>query len=161
MRKTIFLDRDGVINVERGEYTFKVEDFVFVDWLFSALNKLKQNGFEFIIITNQGGISKGIYTHQDVVKLNLLIKKEFLKHQVPLLDIYYCPHHNDVEKCICRKPNSLLLEKAIAKYNIDFTNSFFIGDSDRDIDSAQKVGVTGIKVNKNDNLNVYLNQIIT
>lgn len=160
MRKIIFLDRDGVINVERGEYTFSVEDFVFIDGLFSALNKLKQNGFEFIIITNQGGISKGIYTHQDVVKLNLLIKKEFLKHQVPLLDIFYCPHHNDVEKCICRKPNSLLLEKAIAKYNIDISKSYFIGDSDRDIEAAQKVGVKGIKVNQNDNLNVYMSQII-
>ena len=161
MKKIIFLDRDGVINVERGEYTFSVEDFIFVDGLFSALKKLQQNGFEFIVITNQGGISKGIYTHQDVQQLNNLMKAAFKNHQLKLLDIFYCPHHNDVEKCICRKPDSLLLEKAIAKYNIDINKSYFIGDSDRDINSAHKVGVKGIKVNKNDNLNVYLNQIIT
>lgn len=161
MRKVIFLDRDGVINVERGEYTFKIEDFVFVDGLFIALEKLKQHGFEFTIITNQGGISKGIYTHQDIQQLNHLIKKEFKTHQLKLLDIYYCPHHNDVEKCICRKPDSLLLEKAIAKYNIDISKSYFIGDSNRDIEAAQKTGVKGIKVNKNSDLNVYLNQIIT
>ncbi|MBV6484750.1 MAG: D-glycero-alpha-D-manno-heptose-1,7-bisphosphate 7-phosphatase [Flavobacteriales bacterium] len=161
MRKIIFLDRDGVINIERGDYTFRLEDFVFVDGLFSALSLLKNKGFEFIVITNQGGISKGIYTHDAVNKLNKLIKKEFEKHQLNILDIYYCPHHSDIEKCICRKPNSLLIEKAIAKYNIDTTNSFFIGDSDRDIEAAHKVGVKGIKVNKNSNLNVYLNQIIT
>lgn len=161
MQKIIFLDRDGVINVERGEYTYNVNDFVFVDGLFSALNKLQQHGFEFIVITNQGGISKGIYTHQQVLQLNHLIQEEFKKHQLQLLAVFYCPHHSDVEKCICRKPNSLLLEKAIAKYNVDCNNSFFIGDSDRDVEAAKKVGVKGIKVNKNSNLNVYLNQIIT
>ncbi|OFZ00047.1 MAG: hypothetical protein A3K10_04360 [Bacteroidetes bacterium RIFCSPLOWO2_12_FULL_31_6] len=161
MKKIIFLDRDGVINMERGEYTFKVSDFIFVDGLFSALVLLKNQGFEFIVITNQGGISKEIYSHHDVIMLNNLMRKQFLKHQVPLLDIYYCPHHSDVEKCICRKPNSLLLEKAISKYTINCSASFFIGDSDRDIQAANKVGVKGIKVNKNSNLNVYLNQIIT
>lgn len=161
MQKIIFLDRDGVINVERGEYTYNVNDFVFVDGLFSALNKLQQHGFEFIVITNQGGIAKGIYTHQQVLQLNHLIQEEFKKHQLQLLAVFYCPHHSDVEKCICRKPNSLLLEKAIAKYNVDCNNSFFIGDSDRDVEAAKKVGVKGIKVNKNSNLNVYLNQIIT
>lgn len=161
MRKIIFLDRDGVINVERGEYTYNVNDFVFVDGLFSALKKLQQHGFEFIVITNQGGISKGIYAHQDVLQLNHLIQEEFKKHQLQLLAFFYCPHHSDVEKCICRKPNSLLLEKAIAKYNVDCNNSFFIGDSDRDIEAANKVGVKGIKVNKNSDLNVYINQIVT
>lgn len=161
MRKVIFLDRDGVINIERGDYTFRLEDFVFVDGLFAALAFLKNHGFEFIIVTNQGGISKGIYNHDSVIVLNKLIETEFKKHQLNVLDIYYCPHHSDIEKCICRKPNSLLLEKAIAKYNIDTTKSFFIGDSDRDIDAAHKVGVKGIKVNKNSDLNVYLNQIIT
>lgn len=161
MQKIIFLDRDGVINVERGEYTYNVNDFVFVDGLFSALNKLQQHGFEFIVITNQGGIAKGIYTHHHVLQINHLMQEKFKNHQLELLDIYYCPHHSDVEKCICRKPNSLLLEKAIAKYNVDCNNSFFIGDSDRDVEAAKKVGVKGIKVNKNSNLNVYFNQIIT
>lgn len=161
MQKIIFLDRDGVINVERGEYTFNIEDFVFVDGLFSALKKLQQNGFEFIVITNQGGISKGIYTHQHVLQINHLMQEEFKKYQLDLLDIYYCPHHSDVENCICRKPNSLMLEKAIATYDVDTIKSYFIGDSDRDIEAAQKVGVKGIKVNKNSDLNVYLNQIIT
>lgn len=161
MRKVIFLDRDGVINIERGDYTYKIADFKFVDGLFIALEKLKQQGFEFIVITNQGGISKGIYSHQDVLTINDLMRKEFFKQEVPLLDIFYCPHHNDIENCICRKPNSLLLEKAIAKYEVDIKKSFFIGDSNRDIEAAKKVGVNGIKMNKNDNLNVYLNQIIT
>lgn len=160
-KKIIFLDRDGVINMERGDYTFKIDDFVFVDGLFSALALLKNKGFEFIVITNQGGISKGIYTHQDVQQLNNLMKAAFKSHQLKLLDIFYCPHHNDIEKCICRKPDSLLLEKAIAKYNVDTSKSYFIGDSDRDIEAAKKVGIKGIKVNKNSDLNVYINQIVT
>ncbi len=161
MRKVIFLDRDGVINIERGDYTFKLDDFKFVDGLFKALEKLKKQGFEFIVITNQGGISKGIYSHNDVALLNQYMRKQFLLNHIQLLDIYYCPHHNDIENCICRKPKSLLLEKAIAKYAINPNSSFFIGDSERDIESAQKVGVKGIKVNKNSDLNVYINQIIT
>ncbi len=160
-RKVIFLDRDGVVNVERGEYTFKVPDFKFVDGLFSALEKLKKQGFEFIVITNQGGISKGIYNHNDVFLVHSHMSEEFKKHHIPLLAVFYCPHHNEVEKCICRKPDSLMLEKAIAKYQIDITNSYFIGDSERDILAAQKVNITGIKVNKNDDINLYLNQIKT
>jgi len=89
------------------------------------------------------------------------MKEEFKKHHISLLDVYYCPHHNEIEKCICRKPDSLMLEKAIAKYQINASNSYFIGDSERDILAAQKVNVTGIKVNKNDDINNYLNQIKT
>ena len=161
LRKVIFLDRDGVVNVERGEYNFKVSDFKFVEGLFKALENLSKQGFEFIVITNQGGISKRIYNHNDVFLVHSHMNEEFKQHHIPLLDVYYCPHHNEIEKCICRKPDSLMLEKAIAKYQIDASNSYFIGDSERDILAAQKVNITGIKVNKNDDINNYLNQIKT
>ncbi|MCB0381036.1 MAG: HAD family hydrolase, partial [Flavobacteriales bacterium] len=141
LRKIIFLDRDGVINVERGDYTYKIEDFKFVDGLFSALEKLKQRGFEFVVITNQGGISKKIYNHNDLFLVHSHMREQFTKHNIPLLAVFYCPHHNEIEKCICRKPDSLMLEKAIAKYQIDVSNSYFIGDSERDILAAQKVNV--------------------
>jgi D-glycero-D-manno-heptose 1,7-bisphosphate phosphatase len=157
MNKAIFLDRDGVINKERGEYTWQLSDFEFNDGLFEALSKLKN--FLFIIITNQGGIAKGIYNHYDVEKTNTLIINSFAKNNLKLTDIFYCPHHSDYGKCLCRKPNSLMLEKAIARYNIDVKSSYFIGDTQRDIDAGKKVGLNTIKINPNDNLLKYISKI--
>jgi len=157
MNKAIFLDRDGVINKERGEYTWRLSDFEFNLGLFDALKKL--DNYLFIVITNQGGIAKDIYAHSDVEKTNALMIKTFAENNLSLTDIYYCPHHTDFGKCLCRKPNSLMLEKAIAKYNIDIKKSYFIGDTQRDIDAGNKVGLNTIKINPNDNLLDYINQI--
>lgn len=159
MRKVVFLDRDGVINIERGEYTFLVEDFKSVEGLFDALTILKSKGYEFIVITNQGGISKQLYNHIDVKNVHKVMLQWFNYYNIPLLDIFYCPHHSFLEKCICRKPDSLMLEKAIAKYNIDISQSYFIGDSRRDELAGVKIGLKTIRVKANDNLNTYLNLI--
>lgn len=160
MRKVIFLDRDGVINFNPDNYTYEVSKFRILDGLFDALTTLKQKGFEFIVITNQGGISKGIYNHNDVNSVHTYMQKQFDEAGIELLDIYYCPHHSINEKCICRKPNSLMLEKAIAKYNVDKTKSFFIGDNDTDIIAGERAGVTGIKTAKNDSLTNYIHLIV-
>ena len=106
--KVVFLDRDGVINFEPGDYTYEIEKFRIVEGLFDALRLLKEKGYQFIIITNQGGISKGVYTHKAVNVLHSYMKSCFEKNQIELLDIYYCPHHNINEKCICRKPRVVL-----------------------------------------------------
>lgn len=160
MRKVIFLDRDGVINFEPGDYTYEVSKFKILEGLFDALTTLKSKGFEFIVITNQGGISKGIYNHNDVNSVHAYMQKQFDEAGIELLDIYYCPHHSINEKCICRKPNSLMLEKAIAKYNVDKTKSFFIGDSDTDMIAGERAGVNVVRITKNDLLANYLTQII-
>ncbi len=157
MNKAIFLDRDGVVNKERGEYTWRLSDFEFNNGLFEALKKL--TNYLFIVITNQGGIAKGLYTHTDVAKTNALMLKTFADNNLQLTDIYYCPHHTDYGKCLCRKPNSLMLERAIAKYNIDVKKSYFIGDTQRDIDAGKNVGLNTIKIHPNDNLLDYINKI--
>ena len=77
---------------------------------------------------------------------------EFRKRGIFISEIYYCPHHQEFTKCICRKPDSLLLEKAIARFNINPEKSFFIGDSKRDIMAAEKVGVKGFLIKKNEKL---------
>ena len=159
MNKIIFLDRDGVINFEPGDYTYQVNNFKIVDGLFDALLILKRKGYQFIVITNQGGIAKGIYTHNDVQLVHAYMIELFKQATVDLLDVYYCPHHAVIEKCICRKPDSLLLEKAIARYHVDKTTSYFIGDSKRDTLAAEKVGLTAIQINTNTSLSNYLNQI--
>ena len=157
MKKAIFLDRDGVINRERGEYTWKLEDFEFNKGLFEFLKQL--NNYIFIVITNQGGIAKGIYSHSNVNSINELMYSKFTENNLELTDIFYCPHHSAREKCLCRKPESLMLEKAIARYNIDASTSYFIGDSQRDIDAGEKVGLNTIKIHPNDNLINYINQV--
>jgi D-glycero-D-manno-heptose 1,7-bisphosphate phosphatase len=158
MIKVVFLDRDGVINFEPGDYTYKVGDFKIVDGLFESLKILQNKDYQFIVITNQGGISKGIYNHSDVFSVHNYMQEQFKLAGINLLDIYYCPHHAIIEKCICRKPDSLMLEKAIARYGIDKSRSYFVGDSRRDKLAAEKAGVQGILITKNDNLNLYINQ---
>jgi len=159
MIKVIFLDRDGVINFEPRDYTYSIDRFKIVYGLFEALHLLKDKGYQFIVITNQGGISKGIYNHKAVNTVHGYMQDCFKENNIDLLDIYYCPHHSVNEKCICRKPDSLMLEKAIARYNIDKTTAYFIGDSKRDILAAEKTKIKGVLVKSNDQLINYLNQI--
>ena len=159
MIKVVFLDRDGVINFEPGDYTYEVDKFIIIDDLFESLKILKEKGYQFIVITNQGGISKQIYGHSDVISVHLYMETCFKQAGIDLLDIYYCPHHAVNEKCICRKPDSLMLEKAIARYHVDKSTSYFIGDSRRDVLAAEKAGITGIQIKMNDSLKEYINQI--
>ncbi|MGB0886571.1 MAG: D-glycero-alpha-D-manno-heptose-1,7-bisphosphate 7-phosphatase [Vicingaceae bacterium] len=160
MKKVVFLDRDGVINIEPGHYTYEVEKFKIVPGLFDALKILQEKGFQFIVITNQGGISKGVYNHNDVISVHNYMQTQFKAADIEILDVYYCPHHSINEKCICRKPNSLMLEKAMARYNIDQSKAYFVGDNVTDMGAAKAAGIKGIKINANDPLAQYLNQII-
>ncbi|MGB0390233.1 MAG: D-glycero-alpha-D-manno-heptose-1,7-bisphosphate 7-phosphatase [Salibacteraceae bacterium] len=157
--RAVFLDRDGVINRERGDYTWKIEDFEFVPGLFEALNKLKSQGYCFIVITNQGGIAKGLYTHEDVAKVHAYMINILKEKGIEVLDIFYSPYHNQFSESLSRKPDSLMLEKACAIYSINKSKSVMIGDSERDIIAANKIGVRGVKVSPNQNINEILDQI--
>jgi len=159
MNKVIFLDRDGVVNVERGEYTWRLEDFKLTIGLVGFLKWAKEEGFRVIIISNQGGIGKGVYTHDDVIKAHNFLTETLLENGITLTDIYYCPHHPNSGKCLCRKPESIMLEKAIARYSIDKAKSIFIGDSQRDVDAGERVGLHTLLIRPNENLTNYLNEI--
>lgn len=150
--KAIFLDRDGVINLDILNYTWRIEDFKILDGVFEACKKFHKSGYLLIVITNQGGIARGLYSHDEVKNLHQHMKKMFDTRSIPIHDIYYCPHHESTGKCLCRKPGSLMLEKAIARYDIDPEKSFMIGDRDRDIQAADSAGVRGILVDVNDDL---------
>lgn len=151
MQKAIFLDRDGVINLERG-YTHRLDDFVILPDVIEVLKLFKKNNYLLIVVSNQSGIAKGLYTQNDVEILHDYLTSEFKKHELVLNEIYYCVHHPDVSKCICRKPDSLFVEKAIARFNIDASKSFFIGDKERDVLAAEKAGVKGILIEANSSL---------
>jgi len=159
-KKAIVLDRDGVINKERGEYTFRALDFELNESLGQSLAELKARGYIFIIISNQSGIAKKIYDHADVLELHRITVNHLLSFEVVIENLFYCPHHPEFSgKCLCRKPGSLLYEKAIAKYNLDPNSSYIIGDKDRDIEPGIKLGFKTIKVEPNEPLKNILSLI--
>ncbi|PRY12655.1 D-alpha,beta-D-heptose 1,7-bisphosphate phosphatase [Pontibacter ummariensis] len=142
-QKCVFLDRDGVLNRERGDYTFRLEDFEVLPKVPEALALLKQKGFLLIVITNQAGVAKGLYQRTDVLACHQKLQDACGS----LIDaIYYAPGHPSSSESLSRKPDSLMLERAIARYNIDPGASWMVGDSMRDLEAAAKVGVKGILV---------------
>jgi D-glycero-D-manno-heptose 1,7-bisphosphate phosphatase len=159
MNKCIFLDRDGVINKEVG-YVSRVKDFIFTDDIFPSLKKLQDAGFIFVIITNQSGIAKGLYRHEDVHAIHNHLLRTMQEKGIFISEIYYCPHHPDVEPCICRKPDSGMIEKAMARFNIDATKSWLIGDKERDIQAAEKAGIKAIIIASNSSLANIADSII-
>jgi len=153
MNKAIFLDRDGVINSNADHYyVYKSADFNLNQGVIETLKSFLKKSYLLIIISNQGGVSKGKYTKADIDRLNDYIIELFVKSDIEILESYYCPHHSDIEKCICRKPDSAMIEKAVARFKINKKESYIIGDSDRDIQAAEKAGIKGIKVEANQNL---------
>lgn len=159
MNKAIFLDRDGIIITERGEYNYKDEHIELVDGIGETLRELKKEGFIFIVITNQGGVAKKMYNQKRVNEIHQRLKDFFAGFGVKITEFYFCPHHPDFTKCICRKPDSLLLEKAIARHNIDTTKSVFIGDTERDEIAGKKAGVKTLLVPSNSDLRDYIEQL--
>ena len=144
MNKCIFLDRDGVLNEDRTDYVYRVEDFIIPDGVPEALRLFKEAGYLLIVITNQAGIAKGLYTRDDVMACY-----NYLQEQCgQLIDaIYYCPHHPKYDtESLTRKPGSLLLEKAIAKYDIEPDESWMIGDALRDMQAGRRVGVRTVRI---------------
>ena len=120
MNKAVFLDRDGVLNKKGPSYYVSMEeDFVLNEGVCEALGYFISRGFLLIVITNQGGISKGLFSVSDLEKLHNKLRNELMKEKIELTDIYYCPHHPDNEECLCRKPGTLLFEQAMERYNID------------------------------------------
>ena len=137
--KTIFLDRDGVINKEIN-YLHKIEDFKFIDGVFEACHYLKSLDYKIIIITNQSGISRGYFTEQDFQTVTHWMLDEFKKKDIKILDVFHCPHLSD-SNCNCRKPKPGMFLEAKNKYGIKMQDSWMIGDSERDINAANSAGI--------------------
>jgi D-glycero-D-manno-heptose 1,7-bisphosphate phosphatase len=140
MKKTVFLDRDGVINEEIG-YLHKIEDFKFIRGIFDACLHIQSKGYQIIIITNQSGIGRGYFTTDDFVVLNHWMLQQFQKQNIHITDVLFCPH-NPNSNCNCRKPKPGMLLSAKLKYNIDMEKSWLIGDNENDIKAANFAGIT-------------------
>ena len=137
--KTIFLDRDGVINHEIN-YLHKINDFIFINGIFDACSYFNKIGFEIIVISNQSGISRGFYTSAQYEEVTRWMKLQFETKNIKILNTYHCPHSPE-ENCNCRKPKPGLFLKARKKYNINMKKSWLIGDKEDDITAANKSGV--------------------
>lgn len=157
MSKAIFLDRDGVlVNNSKHYYIWKTDQLVLIDGAVENLKMLSNKGFQLFIVSNQGGISRGLYSKDDVEKLHTELIETFRKNQIEISEIAFCPHHPEIEKCLCRKPDSLMIEKIMAKYKLSKSNSYLIGDSRSDMDAAQKAGIQEIQIVPNQNMFPYI-----
>jgi D-glycero-D-manno-heptose 1,7-bisphosphate phosphatase len=150
--KVIFLDRDGVINKYPGDFLYVTswESFSFLPHVKPALKKLNACGFKIFVISNQAGVSKGVYSQSalDLITRNML--QDLKKHEIKIEGVFYCTHHPN-DNCGCRKPKAGLLHKAIAKLketgsDIDISKSYFIGDTQRDIQAGKSIGLKTILV---------------
>jgi len=144
MQKAVFLDRDGVLNEDNPDYVWQVEKFHILPRVPEAIKRLKEAGYLLIVITNQSGIAKGLYTEKDVWAC-----WEYLQQACGGLldDHYFAPYHPKHDSAsLTRKPDSLMIEKAVAKYTLDKKLCWLVGDSERDIIAAHKQNIRTIKV---------------
>ncbi|QOP40800.1 D-glycero-beta-D-manno-heptose 1,7-bisphosphate 7-phosphatase [Sulfurimonas marina] len=141
MHKALFLDRDGVINVEKN-YLHKIEDVEFVEGIFDLCKYFQEKKYKIIVVTNQSGIARQYYNENDLEKLSLWMVEQFKEQGIEIVQIYYCPHHPDISgECDCRKPNPGMLLQAAEEHDIDLKNSIMIGDKERDIEAGFNAGL--------------------
>ena len=159
--KTIFLDRDGVINKEVG-YLHKIEDFIFIEGVFEACLFFQKLDYQIIIVSNQSGIARGYFTSFDYKKLTKWMLYKFSKQNISILDTFFCPH-GPKSKCSCRKPKPGMIIDAMNKYNIDLEKSWMIGDKETDIEAANLAGISntillrsGHLINESDSKSKYI-----
>jgi len=150
MKKAIFLDRDGTINVEK-DYIYKSEDLVFEEGTIEALKTFKNLEYILIVISNQSGIARGYFTEEDLNIFNNNMNEILKKNGIEITEFYCCPHHPDgigeyKKVCECRKPNNKMIEDAIKKYNIAREKSYMIGDKTSDIGAGLKSNLKTVLV---------------
>ena len=164
--KALFLDRDGVINVEKN-YVYRVEDFEFIDGIFDVLRSFQERGYLLIIITNQAGIGRGYYTEEDFHRLNTWMLDVFKDKGITITKVYYCPFHKEYgmgeykRDSYDRKPNPGMILKAEKDFNIDLSKSILIGDKESDIEAGINAGIPkNILINNEDNVSSRASYIV-
>ena len=165
LNKVAFLDRDGVINEDKG-YVHLWKDFEFCKGSIVGLKNLIDLKFKLVIITNQSGIDRGIFSEKQFFTLTNLMINELLKNNINIAGVYHCPHHPEFSKsefknCTCRKPKPGLFLKAIKDFNASLDDSIAIGDNERDLVAAKLAGIKNrYLISKNYN-NKYNKDIFT
>ncbi len=145
-RPAAFIDRDGVINVER-HYVHRIEDFELLPGVIDGLRRLAAHGYALVVVTNQAGIAKGLYDEQDYERLTAHMRGLLAAQGVQLAGVYHCPHHPQgkvaafTRDCACRKPAPGLLLQAAAELALDLARSVLVGDKPSDTAAGRAAGV--------------------
>lgn len=146
MRRALFLDRDGVINVDHG-YVHRAQDFAFVPGIFELCHVARDAGLRLVVVTNQAGIGRGLYLESDFQALTAWMRDRFLAQGVELDAVYHCPFHPTAgvgeyrRESFDRKPNPGMLLRARDDLGLDLPNSVFIGDKASDMQAGMAAGV--------------------
>jgi D-glycero-D-manno-heptose 1,7-bisphosphate phosphatase len=146
LRPAAFLDRDGVINIDRG-YVFRREDFEFVPGVLEGARRLSELGYALVVVTNQSGIGRGLYTETDFLLLTEWMEQACAGAGAPIAGVYFCPHHpTDAVgeyriQCPCRKPSPGMLLQAAEDLRLDLASSVIFGDRASDLEAARAAGV--------------------
>lgn len=143
MNRAVFLDRDGVLNEEMGDYVWTPDRFRICPGVPESLARLKAAGYRLIVVTNQAGIAKGLYDRAAVLACHELLQQAC---DSQLDALYFSENHPSVSESILRKPDSGMLEKALARFQLDPARCWLVGDRARDLEAGANVGVRGILV---------------
>jgi len=149
-RPAAFLDRDGVLNIDRG-YVHRPDQITWIAGAAEAVRLLNSAGYVVVVVTNQSGVARGFYDETAVQELHAYMREELARKGARVDAFYYCPHHPDgtvaayAVACHCRKPGTGLLEQAARDFAIDRTRSFLIGDTDVDMEAARAFGIAGLR----------------
>ena len=144
--KAVFLDRDGVINVDHS-YVYRVEDFDFIEGIFEFCWHAKSLGYKLIVVTNQSGIGRGYYSEDDFSKLTDWMKQQFTVNQCEIDAVYFCPYHPEkalppyLKNSDWRKPAPGMLLQAIQDFDLNANQSIMIGDRETDMQAAEAAGI--------------------
>ena len=141
---TVFLDRDGTVNRDTG-YLKRLEELQLLDGAADAIARLNRAGARVVLITNQSGIGRGMFSASDLEQIHLKLGDLLSRSGARLDAIYYCPHRLD-EGCGCRKPRTGLVDQAVQELGIDLSHAYVVGDGERDMELARKAGTRAVLV---------------
>jgi histidinol-phosphate phosphatase family protein len=144
-RKVIFFDRDNTLIIDKN-YMHDPADLKFYDDSFSALKIMKNKGYEFIIITNQSGVGRGIFSIAQMHQFNSAMIEEFKKQDIEFIDLKFCPHSPE-DGCDCRKPSPKMINECLTTFDIDLEKSYMIGDKVIDAQCGEAAGLNGVTLN--------------
>ncbi len=141
MNKALFLDRDGVVNVDKG-HVYLREQFEFMPGIFDLCRRYASEGYLIIIVTNQAGIAKGIYSEEDFCDLTSWMVEQFSSEGVTITKVYHCPHHpENTGICECRKPAPGMILQATKEFDLDISQCVLIGDKETDLEAGRRAGI--------------------
>jgi len=143
--KLIFLDRDGVINKDLNTYVSQHEDFEFLPGVLEALKDLTHHDYEIVIISNQAGIAKGIYTQGELSEVNGKMIRQIEEAGAKISRVEYCLHE-DSDNCDCRKPKTGLFKRVLDDKDININEVYFVGDKESDVIAGNNIGCKTILV---------------